>query len=195
MKGYDGVGGAEAAQQVVDDRYRDWAGLADDYIGALYGQPAHKLRGSEPQFVSQAVLPRGGYGPRVSPEIAALRTVVQLGPRYLRERLLWPNVTTAKWTWLRALKLAPKPCPSGWSTRRAAIRFWPQLGESEIKAGLDIWAAEVLRAEDSITASRKRQWDEWVRRAFAEDASSKVYRFIRGPRCPLRASCQAPCRG
>ena len=149
LEDYDGEMPAELAQQIVDERYEAWAGDADGFIGALYGQDAHKLRGAEPQYVLKAVLPRGGHGPRVSPEIAALRTLVHYGLRYLRERLRWPDVRAAKATWLQALKLAPKPCPSGWSTRRAAVRRWPLQSGDEIKAALDLWAAETVRAEDA----------------------------------------------
>ena len=49
LEDYDGEIAAEVAQKIVDERYEDWAGLADEFIGALYGQAAHKLRGAEPQ--------------------------------------------------------------------------------------------------------------------------------------------------
>ena len=167
-------------QEAIDERYALWAAAADGQIGALYGQPAHPLRGQAPTFVRKPVMPQGGHGPRVDPETAGLRQLVHFGLRFLSEAFAG-NAPQARRTWIAALKLAPRPSPTSWSARRAAVRRWPEMWHSDIKLQVDEWAAEVVKREDAVVRARKWAWDEWIRKAFDEDGASRVYRFIKGP--------------
>ena len=96
-------------QAIVGGRYAEWAGLADEYIGALYGQAGHSLRGASPQYVFKAVLPRGGLGPRGSPEVEALRRLVQLG-----------DVTC-----VTGFRIIGPPTANTNTTRDGTLRTWP----------------------------------------------------------------------
>ena len=67
------------------------------------------------------------------------------------------------------------------------IRLWPTLQPHEIEAMLNSWAGEALKSAERAVRQRKKNWDDWVQRAFAENSASKVYRFMRGTEAPAAA--------
>ena len=173
-------GSREEWQAAVNARYAAWAAAADGQVGGLYGQPAHPLRGQELKFVRKPVMPLGGHGPRVDPETAGLRRLTHLGQRFLSEARAG-DAEQARRPWVAAMKLAPRPCATAWTTRRAAVRCWPGMWHSDIREQIDGWHGEVLRREDAAVRTRKWDWEEWIRRAFEEDGAARVYRFVKGP--------------
>ncbi len=66
----------EVTQEQLDARCSAWPQKADAEIGALYGQPAHQLRGSVPRFVLKPIMSANRSGPQLDPLPGALRALV-----------------------------------------------------------------------------------------------------------------------
>ena len=114
-----------------------------------------------------------------------LLLVVQ-GEKYLAERVQGHH-RQANGTWLRAVRLAPKPAVPGWAVHRSAARLWPCVASAAVREQLDRWRGLIAKDEDGVLRRRRASWDGWVDKAFDEKNSSKVYRFIRGPEVPTAA--------
>ncbi len=145
-------------QVLVDEYYGNWARQTDSCIGGLYGTGPHRLRGSDPHLVRKPLLPRGGYGPRTEPGIAALRQLVHFGEKYLAERAQGQH-RQANRTWLRAVRLAPKPAAPSLAEHRSAARLWPCLATSAAREQLSRWRGLFAKADDSILQRRWSGWD------------------------------------
>ena len=132
------------------------------------------------EAVRRQLPPLGGAGPRVDGYTCSLCVAVQLGRLCLGYRGRGAG-QLAHNTWLRAMRLVPKPVDHKWPQVRAAVRRWPALGGDleGIVASLDDWAAAVQKATHQALCQWKASWGAWVRTAFHENSAAKVYRFIR----------------
>ena len=157
-------------------------------------QPSHPLRGGDLRFVWKPVLPLGRSGAAPDALVVGLRRLLHLAARFVSARA-GGRPDEAHKAWLEAVKVTPRPSPVGWSQHRGLVRKWPRCHDAQIYENTAAWNEIVIKADARAAAARKRSWDEWVDKAYAEQGGARVFRFIRGPAAPTAVTPATPASG